>query len=227
MNNITLSEKAEPVEAHEDPKSPYPRDWHNFWMQTWTGVQFRPYAVTPEMINIDDIAHALARVNRFNGHTVQPYSVAQHSVYTSYLVPPQYALEALMHDAVEAYIGDQPSPVKWGQKTFSELEEYIWTEAVVPVFELPDKLADCVKIADLQMLVFELNHVVNDFGYSWGLEHIDKPNLSSVVPDFGMVDGGSYHFGPHGMPLMTPEQAESMFRARFNELRYPLMLSRL
>jgi hypothetical protein len=67
---------------------------------------------TPDQIDIRDIAHALSMCNRFAGMTRRPYSVAQHSLICSYLVPPEFALHALLHDAQEAYLGDWTSPVK-------------------------------------------------------------------------------------------------------------------
>lgn len=66
----------------------------------------------PSQIDIRDIAHALSMANRFAGMTHKPYSVAQHSLVCSYLVPPEFALHALLHDAQEAYLGDWTSPVK-------------------------------------------------------------------------------------------------------------------
>ena len=68
--------------------------------------------VTKDMVNIGDIAHALAYINRFNGHTQYPYSVLAHSMCASVLMPEGKKMEGLLHDAAEAYIGDITTPVK-------------------------------------------------------------------------------------------------------------------
>lgn len=89
-------------------------DQHD-WIMTSTGRVFYPLAPRPEDIDIKDIAHALGAVNRFNGHTREPYSVAQHSVLVSLQFDqddPNVALLALLHDAAEAYLGDIPRPLK-------------------------------------------------------------------------------------------------------------------
>jgi hypothetical protein len=67
------------------------------------------------IIDINDIAHSLARINRFTGHTTHTWSVAQHSALVMAMgwnltIPEQLCL--LMHDAHEAYLGDVPSPIK-------------------------------------------------------------------------------------------------------------------
>lgn len=82
------------------------------WIQTYTGKRFILTEPTVEMVDIEDIAHALSSIARFNGHTSEPYSVAQHSVWVSEHVHEEYALEALLHDAAEAYIGDIATPLK-------------------------------------------------------------------------------------------------------------------
>ena len=67
----------------------------------------------------------LSRINRFSGHTAYPYSVAQHSVVVSYLVPEWAAAPALLHDLAEAYVGDCPGPVKKHLPVFVDLENRI------------------------------------------------------------------------------------------------------
>jgi uncharacterized protein len=74
-------------------------------------------APTPDVIHIRDIAHHLSLINRFNGATDTPYSVAQHSVLVADLLlakkqPADVCLWGLLHDAHEAYLGDVTTPVK-------------------------------------------------------------------------------------------------------------------
>lgn len=63
-------------------------------------------------IDISDIAHHLSLICRYNGAIKNHYSVAQHSILVSFLVPQQYALEGLLHDGEEAYTGDMVRPLK-------------------------------------------------------------------------------------------------------------------
>ena len=79
---------------------------------TNSGVSFDLINIDASKININDIAHHLSLINRFNGAVSVPYSVAQHSVIVSRIVHPDFALIALLHDAAEAYIGDISEPVK-------------------------------------------------------------------------------------------------------------------
>jgi hypothetical protein len=77
---------------------------------------------------IDDIAHGLANTCRFGGQCSPFYSVAQHCVHVSLLVPPRYARGGLMHDASEAYIGDVSSPLKALLSNYSDIEERLQFE---------------------------------------------------------------------------------------------------
>lgn len=65
-----------------------------------------------------DVAWALAQTNRFTGHCLRPYSVAEHSLLVCHIAEHLHRLNvhgllaALLHDAHEAYCGDQSSPAK-------------------------------------------------------------------------------------------------------------------
>lgn len=96
-------------------------------IETVSGVQFDLLDPTPEMVKLSDIAHSLARQNRFTGHTVgSGYTVAQHSVFTlgglleerqDIVMPwspqgPWLQAHLLPHDAPETYTGDVSGPMK-------------------------------------------------------------------------------------------------------------------
>ncbi len=58
-----------------------------------------------------DLAHSLARINRWNGHAREPISVAQHSVECSrFGATPAEQMALLLHDCHEAYVGDITRP---------------------------------------------------------------------------------------------------------------------
>lgn len=91
------------------------------WVETVSGTAVDLLAPTRDQIKLGDIAHSLARIARFNGHTEPPgiWSVADHSVLVMMIVhnnipcaPPLLRLAALLHDAQEAFIGDIISPMK-------------------------------------------------------------------------------------------------------------------
>jgi uncharacterized protein len=92
------------VGVHETKRGPY--------LVTYTGKKFFPMDVQARDIDVLDIAHALANMCRFGGHTSQFYSVAQHSVLVSLILPDDLKLRGLLHDASEAYLVDVPRPLK-------------------------------------------------------------------------------------------------------------------
>ena len=79
---------------------------------TYTGKVFDFLNPKPEMVCIEDIAHALANICRYTGQVKQFYSVAQHSVLMANADLPGDPLVRLLHDSAEAYIGDMASPWK-------------------------------------------------------------------------------------------------------------------
>lgn len=92
-------------------------------IRTFTGLYMNVFNPEPEMICIEDIAHALSHVCRFAGHTKLFYSVAQHSVLVAQMVPEELRFAALLHDASEAYLGDLPSPIKKCMPEYKILEK--------------------------------------------------------------------------------------------------------
>jgi hypothetical protein len=92
------------------------------WIMSFTGRHVTPLQPTTDMLCIEDIAHHLSHEARYNGATREFYSVAEHSVRVSWLVPKAYALEGLLHDASEAYLKDIPAPLK-RQDAFAEYRE--------------------------------------------------------------------------------------------------------
>ncbi len=91
------------------------------WQRMLSGRRLDLLDPTPVDIEIEDIAHGLAFVARWNGQTVGdwPYSVAEHSLLVETLfsrmnrgIAERWKLAALLHDAPEYVIGDMISPVK-------------------------------------------------------------------------------------------------------------------
>lgn len=124
------------------------------WMQTFTGERFWPLDPRPDEVHIEDIAHALALTNRFGGHTPEPYSVGQHSIFVAGHCPEDLKLCGLMHDATEAYIGDMVAPVKRHMPEFKAMEARLWS-AIAKRFDLPDPIPPAVMEIDLRTLIDE------------------------------------------------------------------------
>lgn len=136
------------------------------WMQTRSGAMYWPVDPRPEDVDINDIAHALSMLCRFGGHTARFYSVAEHSVHVSNTVPPEYALQGLMHDATEAYVIDVPRPLKSWLSNYEEIEADNWT-AIAMRFNIPFKLHPSVKRADNTVLLAERNVLLETPPMPW------------------------------------------------------------
>lgn len=130
---------------------------------------------------IFDIAHALSLLCRFTGHCSVFYSVAQHSVSVSNMVPPEHGLAGLLHDAAEAFIGDVAKPLKMMLPDYQRIEARI-EATVLSRFGLSPVLPRCVKDADYLMLRREQRDLMTDgqkhVAYTPGIE----PWQEAIVP---------------------------------------------
>jgi hypothetical protein len=141
----------------------------NDWIITYSGRVYHPLRPRAEEVVIEDIANALAKLCRFGGHTRTHYSVAEHCVHVSHLVPHQYALQALLHDATEAYVVDVPTPVKMALgSVYSEIEHANWV-AIAQALDVPVHMDPCVKEADRAMLAAERDQLLPAGGPDWGI----------------------------------------------------------
>jgi uncharacterized protein len=173
-----------------------------FW--TYSGILVHPRSPRPEEINIVDVAHSLSMICRFYGHTTAFYSVAQHSVLVSQMVPEKDALWGLLHDASEAYLGDMAAPLKrdalmW---TYRELERRMM-RAVCRRFGLsrPSRMPGSVALADRVALATEFRDVTTRTDRKW------------IVEQCGVEPMAGYRIQP-----WQPACAEQFFLQRFEEL---------
>ncbi|HYD58941.1 MAG TPA: metal-dependent phosphohydrolase [Noviherbaspirillum sp.] len=149
--------------------------------------------------SIYDIAASISKLCRFTGHCNEFYSVAQHSVMASYIVPPEFAYDALMHDAAEAFTGDVSKPLKNLLPDFKIIEKRV-ERVVFARFGVRNPLPDYVKYADLVMLATERRDLMPEDDEDW--ESTDGiPELPEII-----------------VPV-NDKQAYTMFMNRYYELR--------
>ena len=194
--------RQEPRDEDTDVKPAVPRA--PAIMMTSLGLKLDLLDPQPELINILDIAHQLSHICRFAGAVRDFYSVAEHSVWVSRRLPPDLALQGLLHDASEAYLGDITSPLK------AQLPDYRAIEARMSAvinrrYALPEKLDPLVKAADVDMAIAEAAALMPQDRRYWGpakpdpLQHIE---------------------------CWTPREAERRFLDRFAEIADTALLTR-
>ncbi|MGB2864321.1 MAG: dATP/dGTP diphosphohydrolase domain-containing protein, partial [Sedimentisphaerales bacterium] len=165
-------------------------------MYTHVGRWINPGDLQPEDVVLTDIAHALANTCRFGGHCRQFYSVAEHSVTVSRLVPSADARWGLLHDAAEAYLTDLPSGVKQYCPDYRRLEERA-LEVIAMVFNLsPGGPPFSVHAIEQGLVADEMRWLFPS-----------RADTEEVrVVSFG------------GKPPLTPDLAKALFLQRFKEL---------
>jgi 5'-deoxynucleotidase YfbR-like HD superfamily hydrolase len=175
------------------------------WISLLSGGQFNYNRPEESDVTIEDIASALSNVCRFSGHLPRFYSVAQHLVNTSRIVPAEMAFTGLMHDTAEAFTNDLPTPLKWALPIFKELETKI-EGAMSKKFGFEFPYPPEIKHADTVMLMLEKYYVKEDNSV-WPL--YEQFTKQIVEPYRQQVDLDSWQ----------PRRAKREFLERYEELK--------
>lgn len=161
-------------------------------------------------IDVEDVAHALARVCRYGGAVDDYYSVASHCVYVSRELEragysPYIATAGLLHDAAEAYLGDVVSGLKRLLPDYRAIEKR-WEARIEDHFDVhwsEGRVRQIVKDADLRARLAEIRDLFREHPYPrellLGGEGDRKPYETRVV-------------------AATPDEAEWAWLARAREL---------
>ena len=186
------------------------------WQKMLSGRRLDLLDPTPVDIEIEDIAHGLSFVARWNGQTLGdfPYSVAEHSLLVERLysriaprAPAKWRLAALLHDAPEYVIGDMISPVKNAiGPAYDDLDKRL-AAAVHIRFGLPATLPVTVKrqikTADKISAWMEATEIA---GFT-----VTEANRFFGTPDRGVMEGLS-------LSLRAPVETRAAYLARHHEL---------
>jgi 5'-deoxynucleotidase YfbR-like HD superfamily hydrolase len=187
------------------------------WQRMLSGRRLDLLDPSPLDVEIEDIAHGLARVARWNGQTRGPhiFSVAQHSVLVEHIaghldtnISAKTRAMVLLHDAPEYVIGDIISPFKTViGETYKDVEARLMA-AIHLRFALPAKPASLVhkvtKAADRAAAFIEATHLAG-FTFEEADKFFGRPDMSLRDID-------------HWLAPISSQQAEEIFLTRFRAL---------
>ncbi len=192
------------------------------WISMHSGARLTLCAPRIEDIRIEDMALGLAREPRFSGQTdctLEPYSVAQHSVLVAMRCPPEDQKWAALHDGSEG-IGYRDIPRPFKRTSYMRgyrRAEKIAMHAIADAFSLPHEMPASVKRADLEVFEMEQAFLMRgdversrmDFDltpWSWRTAWVNYLNLCADIGLAHVVHGPVHRatatmlFGP-GRPL--------------------------
>lgn len=152
------------------------------WIQSLGNRKLEPVSLTTEMVGpIEEIAHSLAGEFRFTRQTKERYTVAEHCVRGSRLLPAAFAGAFLLHELSEVYLPDLAAPIKhlvWvdvpeGPIRWADLErqhtrtilEALGLASIEPLIYSPE-----IKTMDLAMLAAEKRDLCGPSPEDWSLD---------------------------------------------------------
>lgn len=191
------------------------------WQRMLSGRRLDLLAPSPLDIEIEDIAHGLARVARWNGQTVGGHalSVAQHSVIVEEIAAtlnpdwePDRCLAALLHDAAEYVVGDLISPFKAALGLDYKSLELNLMQAIHVRFGLPGRLP-----AAIEQRIKEADRIAAFYE-------------ATVLAGFELAEARQFFGSPDAIPSplaarlaglepLATEAAQQQFLSRFHNLQ--------
>ena len=186
------------------------------WQRMLSGRRLDLFDPTPLDIEIEDIAHGLSFLARWNGQTIGPhgYSVAEHSLLVEHIVnllnpelEAKWRMAALLHDAAEYVIGDLISPVK---NTIGETYNVLEQKLMIAIYQrfgiegsIPQTIKRKFKVADKHSAWLEAIKIA-DF---------TKPEADKIfgIPKLGIVE--KIQIAPK-----SPLEAKTLFLKKHSEL---------
>jgi uncharacterized protein len=189
------------------------------WQRMLSGRRLDLLEPSPDDIEIEDIAHGLARVARWNGQTTgaHAFSVAQHSLLVTDIVEalnPEFLIAhrraALLHDAPEYVVGDLISPFKAAIGLDYKAFELRLLSAIHIRFdiapELPHPVSQAIKHADRIAAFHEAIHLAG-FSHEEAQTFFGAPEIPNTLAEhLNSIEPVSANF------------AQQQFLGRFNEL---------
>jgi 5'-deoxynucleotidase YfbR-like HD superfamily hydrolase len=176
------------------------------WQRMLSGRRLDLLDPSPMDIEIEDIAHGLSRVARWNGQTTgeYPFSVLQHSLVVDDILPmidtklaAKWRLACLLHDAAEYVIGDMISPFKnalgMNYREFEDkLQRAIHVRFGLPA-EIPAEIKAIIKQADIICAYFEATQLAG-FSLEEGEKYFCKKpkKIITLVPEKPDIVKGRY-----------------------------------
>lgn len=160
-------------------------------IRTLSGTLVDLHAPVIENLHIKDIAWSISKQVRYNGHIPYDYTVARHSIIMSYAVPLENAMEALLHDAGEAYCGDIVYPLK---RLYPELEE------------MEDKITG--------LIMTKFNNGLQTYRPQYGTWTIYQKSEPICYADKAIAQHECYRFGRPGSYMSLYHEAEKVAMSR-------------
>lgn len=193
------------------------------WQRMLSGRRLDLLDPSPLDVEIQDIAHGLARVARWNGQTrgAHAFSVAQHSLLVEQVVvllgakTVEEQLYALLHDAPEYVIGDMISPFKSVMGGAYKDVEARLEGAIHMRFglaaQVPTAIKKRIKQADRMVAYFEATTLAG-FSKEEAARFFERPTFSEDAFE------SSSHSSASRLVAISTQEAETAFLNRFFEL---------